>query len=65
MRSITSAAVYLKRIATAPIVGVATVDLVAYLVQCNATRPHQGRNMNGRTPYTVFQAGLPKPTRSR
>jgi hypothetical protein len=28
-------------------------------------RPHQGRNTNGRTPYTVFKAVLPKPTRAR
>jgi hypothetical protein len=32
-------------------------DLVVY----NTTRPHQGRGMNGRTPVTVFKAGLPKP----
>jgi transposase InsO family protein len=40
-------------------------DLDAYLIQYNTKRPHQGRNMNGRTPYTVFKAGLPKPTRAR
>ena len=28
----------------------------------NPKRPHQGRGMNGRTPITVFKAGLPKPT---
>ena len=36
-------------------------DLEAYLVTYNTKRPHQGRNMNGRTPKTVFLAGLPKP----
>lgn len=36
-------------------------DLDAYLVSYNTKRPHQGRNMNGRTPATVFAAGLPKP----
>lgn len=32
-----------------------------YLVGYNTRRPHQGRGMNGRTPETVFIAGLPKP----
>lgn len=36
-------------------------DLDAYLVTYNTKRPHQGRGMNGRTPATVFKAGLPKP----
>jgi hypothetical protein len=31
-----------------------------YLVTYNTRRPHQGRGMNGRTPITVFKAGLPK-----
>ena len=31
-----------------------------YLVTYNTRRPHQGRGMNGRTPSTVFKAGLPK-----
>jgi hypothetical protein len=31
-----------------------------YLVTFNTRRPHQGRGMNGRTPITVFNAGLPK-----
>ena len=35
-------------------------DLDAYLVQYNTKRPHQGRNMNGRTPYAMFKRGLPK-----
>jgi transposase InsO family protein len=33
-----------------------------YLATYNTKRPHQGRGMNGRTPITVFKAGLPKPT---
>jgi len=36
-------------------------DLDAYLEIYNHKRPHQGRNMNGRTPYKVFVEGLPKP----
>ncbi len=36
-------------------------DLDAYLASYNTKRPHQGRNMNGRTPATVFAASLPKP----
>lgn len=36
-------------------------DLDAYFVFYNTKRPHQGRNMNGRTPETVFIEGLPKP----
>lgn len=35
-------------------------DLDAYLVTYNTKRPHQGRNINGRTPATVFVAGRPK-----
>lgn len=40
-------------------------DLDAYLVTYNTKRPHQGRNMNGRTPATVFVAGLPKPEKGK
>ena len=36
-------------------------DLDAYLIAYNTKRPHQGRNMNGRTPQNVFLAGLPSP----
>ncbi len=36
------------------------LDLDQYLVHYNQKRPHQGRNMNGRTPYDVFKSGLPK-----
>lgn len=32
-----------------------------YLVVYNQKRPHQGRNMNGRTPAQAFVEGLPKP----
>lgn len=38
-------------------------DLDEYLVQYNTKRPHQGRNMKGQTPYTVFKKGLPKPSK--
>jgi len=33
-----------------------------WLVTYNTRRPHQGRNMNGRTPLQAFKDGLPKPT---
>ena len=33
-------------------------DLDAYLVTYNRKRPHQGRGMEGRTPWQAFQAGL-------
>ena len=35
-------------------------DLDAYLSHYNRERTHQGRNMNGRTPYQVFEDGLPE-----
>ena len=35
-------------------------DLDAYLQNYNEKRPHQGRNMNGQVPYTVFKKELPK-----
>lgn len=35
-------------------------DLGIYLKHYNEKRPHQGRNMKGRTPYDVFKSGLPK-----
>ena len=35
-------------------------DLDVYLVRYNNKRPHQGRDMKGRTPYAVFVKGLPK-----
>jgi transposase InsO family protein len=41
-------------------VGEMQAVLDAYLVDYNTKRPHQGRGMNGRTPATVFTAGLPK-----
>ena len=37
------------------------VVLNKYLVHYNTKRPHQGRNMNGRTPLQAFHDGLPKP----
>ncbi|MHC4994985.1 MAG: IS481 family transposase [Planctomycetota bacterium] len=36
-------------------------DLDIYLHHYNHERTHQGRNMNGRTPIQVFEAGKPKP----
>jgi len=35
-------------------------DLDDYLIKYNTKRPHQGRNMNGRTPEKVFKEGLDK-----
>lgn len=35
-------------------------DLDEYLIKYNTKRPHQGRNMNGRTPEKVFKEGLAK-----
>lgn len=33
-------------------------DLEAYLAHYNAERPHQGRMMEGRTPYEMFKLGM-------
>jgi hypothetical protein len=33
-------------------------DLENYFHLYNMKRPHQGRNMNGRTPYKAFTDGL-------
>ena len=38
--------------------------LDAYMVTYNTRRPHQGRNMNGRTPQKAFTDGLPKPAKT-
>ena len=38
-------------------------DLDRYLKYYNNERAHQGRNMNGRTPYKAFVDGLPKTKR--
>jgi transposase InsO family protein len=38
-------------------------DLDAYLIRYNTKRPHQGRNMNGRTPDQAFNKGLKKRTK--
>ena len=35
-------------------------DLDVYLETYNRRRPHQGRGMKGRTPYAVFEAGIPR-----
>lgn len=37
-------------------------DLDKYLTHYNAERPHQGRNMNGKTPYDIFKSGIKKTT---
>ena len=36
-------------------------DLETYLKTYNTRRPHQGRNMNGKTPQKMFLEGLAKP----
>jgi transposase InsO family protein len=40
-------------------------DLNAFLQTYNEKRPHQGLNINGRTPKQVFLSGLPKPKKSK
>lgn len=35
-----------------------------YLHHYNHARPHQGRNLNGGTPYKVFMAGLLRPRKA-
>jgi hypothetical protein len=35
-------------------------DLDTYLYTYNYERTHQGRNMNGRTPYQAFVEGIPE-----
>ncbi len=35
-------------------------DLDDYLIRYNTKRPHQGRNMGGKTPYEMFLKGLQK-----
>lgn len=39
-------------------------DLDEYLIRYNTKRPHQGRNMGGKTPYDMFVKGLPKKHKS-
>ncbi len=34
--------------------------LDAFLLRYNTKRPHQGRNMNGRTPQNAFTDSLPR-----
>jgi transposase InsO family protein len=36
-----------------------------YFFNYNTKRPHQRRGMNGKTPITVFKAGLPKPSQQK
>ena len=40
-------------------------DLNEYLRHYNHERPHQGRDMNGRTPKQAFMDGLPKPEKTK
>ena len=40
-------------------------DLDEYLAHYNTKRPHQGRNMKGKTPYDIFKSGLPKPAKPK
>ncbi len=40
-------------------------DLDGYLETYNTRRPHRGRGMEGRTPYEVFKAGIPRKRRAR
>ena len=40
-------------------------DLDAYLKTYNRQRPHRGRGMEGRTPYEVFKARIPKKSPAR
>ena len=35
-------------------------DLDAYLETYNQRRPHRGRGKEGRAPYEVFKAGIPR-----
>ena len=35
-------------------------DLDAYLETYNQRPPHRGRGMEGRTPYDVLKAGIPR-----
>lgn len=39
-------------------------DLDVYLLHYNTKRPHQGRDMKGKTPHQVFKCGLPKPAKT-
>ncbi|MBV8631101.1 MAG: transposase, partial [Silvibacterium sp.] len=36
------------------------IVLDQYLIEYNTKRPHQGRNMNGRTPLKAFRDGVRK-----
>ena len=40
-------------------------DLDGYLETYNTRRPHCGRAMQGRPPYEVFKAGIPRKPRTR
>lgn len=40
-------------------------DLEKFLEHYNTKRPHQGRNMNGKTPYMMFNSGLKKGVKTK
>ena len=40
-------------------------NLNGYLETYNTRRPHRDRDMEGRTPYEVFKAGIPRKPRAR
>ena len=40
-------------------------DLDAYLETYDTRRPHRGRGIEGRTPFEVFKAGIPRKRRTR
>ncbi|WP_143184428.1 integrase core domain-containing protein [Rubritalea squalenifaciens] len=40
-------------------------DLDIYLAHYNTKRPHQGRNMNGRTPFAASREGIRKSPSSK
>ncbi|WP_370277265.1 IS481 family transposase [Pontibacterium sp.] len=40
-------------------------DLDTYLSHYNRKRPHQGRDMNGQTPFTVFKRGILKKSETK
>jgi transposase InsO family protein len=39
-------------------------DLDVFLAHYNTKRPHQGRDMKGKTPYQVFKNGISKPSKT-
>ncbi len=56
----------MRRVCPSASYAIAEMQAALYdvLVGCNQCRPHQGRNMNGRTPAKAFVDGLPETTRN-